>query len=77
MLGVIALFEPQMMNLVSIAFTSLVLSELLNVTSEVMTWHWIMVAAEILTVCIYSISLVVLREYFDIHVSLFSYLSIT
>eukprot|EP01053_Blabericola_migrator_P012304 Blabericola_migrator_1__12303@NODE_76_length_15181_cov_143_848948_g68_i0_p1_GENE_NODE_76_length_15181_cov_143_848948_g68_i0NODE_76_length_15181_cov_143_848948_g68_i0_p1_ORF_typecomplete_len1255_score242_95PhoLip_ATPase_C/PF16212_5/1_4e03PhoLip_ATPase_C/PF16212_5/5_4e54Hydrolase/PF00702_26/4_8e37E1E2_ATPase/PF00122_20/1_4e23E1E2_ATPase/PF00122_20/8e03E1E2_ATPase/PF00122_20/1_3e04Cation_ATPase/PF13246_6/1_9e15Cation_ATPase/PF13246_6/1_7e02PhoLip_ATPase_N/PF16209_5/5_5e15PhoLip_ATPase_N/PF16209_5/6 len=65
MLGVIALFERQMTNIVSIAFTSLILSELLNVTSEIMTWHPLMVAAELLTVVIYAVSLLLLGDYFD------------
>eukprot|EP01054_Gregarina_sp_Poly1_P010203 Gregarina_sp_Poly_1__10202@NODE_704_length_6682_cov_70_537566_g531_i0_p1_GENE_NODE_704_length_6682_cov_70_537566_g531_i0NODE_704_length_6682_cov_70_537566_g531_i0_p1_ORF_typecomplete_len1111_score153_04PhoLip_ATPase_C/PF16212_5/1_4e03PhoLip_ATPase_C/PF16212_5/6_5e47Hydrolase/PF00702_26/1_4e36E1E2_ATPase/PF00122_20/2_1e22Cation_ATPase/PF13246_6/9_5e17Cation_ATPase/PF13246_6/2_4e02PhoLip_ATPase_N/PF16209_5/3_7e15PhoLip_ATPase_N/PF16209_5/9_4e03Hydrolase_3/PF08282_12/0_00055HAD/PF12710_7/6_9e03HAD/ len=69
MLGVVALFERQMTNIVSIAFTSLILSELLNVTSEIMTWHPLMIAAELLTVLIYSVSLLLLKDYFDIHVS--------
>lgn len=68
MLGVLALFERQITNLTAVAFTSLVLAELLNVTSEIVTWHPLMILAEILTVFIYGFSLVLLPEYFDITV---------
>ncbi|PHJ19199.1 cation-transporting atpase family protein [Cystoisospora suis] len=66
MMGAIGLFENSFMNIVSITFTSLILSELLNVASEIQTWHPLMVASEICTIIIYIFSMFILRRYFDI-----------
>ncbi|CDJ67463.1 phospholipid-transporting ATPase, P-type, putative [Eimeria necatrix] len=66
MLGAIVLFEQSLTNIVSITFTSLVLAELLNVASEIQTWHPLMVSSEICTVTIYIFSMFILRSYFDI-----------
>lgn len=38
MLGAILLFESDFTNIVSITFTSLILSELINVASEITSW---------------------------------------
>lgn len=66
MLGAIALFEQSFTNIVAITFTSLVLAELLNVASEIQTWHPLMVSSEICSVTIYIFSMFVLRSCFDI-----------
>ncbi|CBZ54408.1 putative phospholipid-transporting ATPase, P-type [Neospora caninum Liverpool] len=66
MMGAIALFENSFMNIVSITFTALILAELLNVASEIQTWHPLMIASEICTVMIYIFSMFILRSYFDI-----------
>ncbi|OEH76433.1 cation-transporting ATPase family protein [Cyclospora cayetanensis] len=66
MLGAILLFEQSLTNIVAITFTSLVLAELLNVASEIQTWHPLMVSSEICTVTIYIFSMFILRSYFDI-----------
>ncbi|PFH33753.1 cation-transporting atpase family protein [Besnoitia besnoiti] len=66
MMGAIALFENSFMNIVSITFTALILAELLNVASEIQTWHPLMIASEICTVTIYIFSMFILRSYFDI-----------
>lgn len=66
MMGAIVLFENSFTNIVSITFTSLILSELLNVASEIQTWHPLMVASQICTVIIYLFSMFILRSYFDI-----------
>ncbi|KAL8271699.1 hypothetical protein Esti_004375 [Eimeria stiedai] len=66
MLGAILLFEGSLTNIVSITFTSLVLAELLNVASEIQTWHPLMISSEICTVIVYLFSMFILRSYFDI-----------
>ena len=62
--GGLILFEEQFIHVVSITFTSLVLTELLMVALTVRTWHWLMVLAELLSLSLYIASLVVLRDYF-------------
>ena len=58
------LFESQFIHVVSITFTALVLTELLMVALNIRTWHILMVLAEIFSVLVYIISLVVLKDYF-------------
>jgi len=67
MMGATLLFEDSFMNIVSITFTALILSELLNCASEITTWHPLMISAEIITVVIYLFSMFILRGYFDIN----------
>eukprot|EP00922_Rhytidocystis_sp_ex-Travisia-forbesii_P071228 GHVS01106318.1.p1 GENE.GHVS01106318.1~~GHVS01106318.1.p1 ORF type:complete len:1183 (+),score=157.01 GHVS01106318.1:323-3550(+) len=66
MMGAIVLFENSFTSIISITFTSLILSELLNVASEIQTWHPLMIASQICTVIIYVFSMFILRSYFDI-----------
>eukprot|EP00921_Rhytidocystis_pertsovi_P024788 GHVQ01039904.1.p1 GENE.GHVQ01039904.1~~GHVQ01039904.1.p1 ORF type:complete len:337 (-),score=33.48 GHVQ01039904.1:34-969(-) len=66
MMGAIALFENTFANIISITFTALILSELLNVASEIQTWHPLMIASQICTVIVYLFSMFILRSYFDI-----------
>lgn len=58
------LFEAQFIHVVSITFTALVLTELLMVALKIRTWHSLMVLAEIVSVVIYILSLIVLKDYF-------------
>jgi len=60
-------FEDTFMNVVAITFTSLVASELLNVATQVRTWHPLMVAGEVISVVIYVYSMFILRSDFDIY----------
>ncbi|CDW58161.1 phospholipid transporting ATPase [Trichuris trichiura] len=66
MYGGIFLFESDFIHIVSISFTSLVITELIMVALTIHTWHWSMVAAEFLSVCIYVLSLLFLPNVFDI-----------
>ncbi|EZG55255.1 putative phospholipid-transporting ATPase, partial [Gregarina niphandrodes] len=66
MVGALLLFDEQLINFVAIAFTALILLELLNVATEVLTWHRAMVVAELASVALYLLSLVCLPEYFDL-----------
>eukprot|EP00916_Digyalum_oweni_P009454 GHVL01015917.1.p1 GENE.GHVL01015917.1~~GHVL01015917.1.p1 ORF type:complete len:1033 (-),score=154.26 GHVL01015917.1:374-3472(-) len=66
-IGTTLLFgDSSFLNIKSVAFTSLIMSELLNVSSEVHTWHPLMIAAEMMTVMLYIYSMFILRNYFDI-----------
>jgi phospholipid-translocating ATPase len=64
MLGFL-LFKGQFVHVVAITFTSLIVNELLVVALTIRSWHGLMVLAELLSVIIYVLSLVVLKDYFD------------
>eukprot|EP00127_Corallochytrium_limacisporum_P006178 Clim_evm17s220 gene=Clim_evmTU17s220 len=66
MLGALFLFESEMLHIVSITFTSLILTELIVVALRVHRWHWTMILAELLSLVIYMISIVFLPTYFDL-----------
>uniref|UniRef100_A0A6G5ACB4 Putative p-type atpase n=2 Tax=Rhipicephalus microplus TaxID=6941 RepID=A0A6G5ACB4_RHIMP len=65
MYGALLLFEDEFIHIVSISFTSLILTELLMVALTIRTWHWLMIAAEMLSLSIYVASLFALNEFFD------------
>ncbi|TGZ60463.1 hypothetical protein CRM22_008504 [Opisthorchis felineus] len=65
MYGALLLFEDEFIHVVAITFTSLLLTELLMVAVTIRTWHLLMVLAEIISLAIYALTLVVMREYFD------------
>ena len=58
------LFEALFVHVVAITFTALVLNELLMVALTIRTWHGLMVLAQLLSIAIYILSLVVLNGYF-------------
>ncbi|KNE99199.1 hypothetical protein PSTG_07507 [Puccinia striiformis f. sp. tritici PST-78] len=60
------LFENEFLNIVSISFTSLILTELLMVALEITTWHRYMIVAEVVTLMIYLTSMAFLPEFFDL-----------
>lgn len=60
------LFENEFINIVAISFTSLIVNELIMVALEITTWHLYMVIAEVVTLLIYILSMVLLPEYFDL-----------
>ncbi|KAF2073335.1 hypothetical protein CYY_005353 [Polysphondylium violaceum] len=59
MLLSIILFESSLNNIVSITFTSLILCELLNVATEIHTWHKYMIASIIVTLLSYLITMMI------------------
>ncbi|KAF8565446.1 hypothetical protein P879_02250 [Paragonimus westermani] len=67
MYGALLLFEDEFIHVVAITFTALLLTELLMVAITIRTWHLLMVLAEIISLAIYALSLVVMRDYFDPH----------
>ena len=58
------LFEAELIHVVSITFTALILTELLMVALTIRTWHGLMIVAELVSIVIYILSLLVLRDYF-------------
>ncbi|GFO25333.1 phospholipid-transporting ATPase [Plakobranchus ocellatus] len=65
MYGALLLFEAEFIHVVSITFTSLILTELLMVGLNVRNWHYLMIVAQVFSFGIYVASLAVLRDYFD------------
>jgi len=66
MLMTLFLFEDNLFNIVSITFTSLILTELLNVAFEINTWNRWMVLSEVFTMLLYFGSIFALQGYFDV-----------
>ena len=64
MYGAFLLFEDEFIHVVAITFTSLILTELLMVALTIRTWHYLMIVAELFSIAVYVLSLVVLRNYF-------------
>ena len=58
------LFEALFVHVVAITFTALVLNELLMVALTIRTWHGLMVLAQLFSLVIYLLSLVILNGYF-------------
>uniref|UniRef100_A0A6M2E149 Phospholipid-transporting ATPase n=1 Tax=Xenopsylla cheopis TaxID=163159 RepID=A0A6M2E149_XENCH len=65
MYGALILFEDEFIHIVAISFSALILTELIMVALTVRTWHKLMVLAEVLSLALYLLSLVILHEYFD------------
>lgn len=53
------------LHLGAISFTSLILTELLMVTFEVHTWHWMMIAAQLCSIACYLSAILILQDTFD------------
>lgn len=64
MYGALLLFEDEFIHIVAISFTSLILTELIMVALNIRTWHILMIIAELLSLVLYLLSLVVLHDYF-------------
>ncbi|XP_064598851.1 probable phospholipid-transporting ATPase IIB [Liolophura sinensis] len=65
MFGALLLFDEEFVRVIDIAFTALLLTELLMVALTIRTWHYLMVVAQIFSIGIYIASVVILKEYFD------------
>ena len=63
MYGAMLLFEDELIHVVSISFTSLILTELLMVGLTVRTWHPLMIVAQFLSLGFYTLS-VIFMHYF-------------
>jgi phospholipid-translocating ATPase len=66
-LGVVLFPENNFTNIVSITFTSLIFTELLNVLTEIDMFHWAMGISEVVTGIIYIVSMFALKQYFDLN----------
>merc|ERR1719295_2042103 len=65
MFGALLLFEEEFIHIVAISFTALILTELTMVALTIRTWHPVMFLAELSSVLIYFLSLIVLKDLFD------------
>ena len=77
MFGALLLFRDEFIHVVSISFTALILTELIMVALTIRTWHWLMVLAEFLSLAIYILSLIILKDFFGKTYLLHSNLDIT
>lgn len=64
MYGALLLFEDEFIHIVAISFSSLILTELIMVALNIRTWHCLMVLAELFSLVLYLLSLIVLHSYF-------------
>jgi len=65
MYGALFLFEDEFIHVVAISFTALILTELIMVALTVRTWHYLILLAEIISLAIYILSLIILKDTFD------------
>ncbi|KAH7648587.1 hypothetical protein FG379_002057 [Cryptosporidium bovis] len=67
MLASVMLFNDNiLMNLVAITFTSLILSEILNIFTEIHHWNEVIVSSCVVSLLIYFASFFLLESYFDL-----------
>ncbi|OII71810.1 uncharacterized protein cubi_00618 [Cryptosporidium ubiquitum] len=67
MLGAFVLFRDNiLMNLVAITFTSLILSEILNVVTEINHWNEVIISSCVISILIYFASFFLLESHFDL-----------
>lgn len=64
MFGALILFEDEFMHIVAISFTALILTELIMVALTVRTWHYLIVVAELFSLAVYVLSLIIFKNYF-------------
>lgn len=64
MYGALFLFEDEFIHVVAISFTALILTELIMVALTVRTWHYLILLAELFSLGIYVLSLIVLKDTF-------------
>jgi len=65
MFGALLLFEEEFIHVVAISYTALILTELTMVALTIRTWHPFMIVAELASILLYLLSLIVLRDFFD------------
>jgi len=66
MLLALWLFDSEFVNIVSISFTALIFNELLMVALSINTWHIFMVYAEIFSLVVYFLSMLIIETDFDL-----------
>lgn len=66
MLGTVIFFHESFTNIVTITFSSLIIIELLNVSSEINKNNMKIIGSQILTFLMYLLSIILLRSYFDV-----------
>ncbi|KAI6229029.1 Phospholipid-transporting ATPase [Aphelenchoides fujianensis] len=65
MYGALVAFDSDFIHVVSISFSALIVTELIMVAMTVHTWHWAMLVAQVLSLSLYAVSLLVLDKFFD------------
>ncbi|XP_047507080.1 probable phospholipid-transporting ATPase IIB [Pieris napi] len=65
MYGALVLFEDQLIHIVEISYTALILTELIMVALTVSTWHHLMMVAELVSLLMYTATLLIFTTYFD------------
>jgi len=65
MYGALLLFDRDFTHIVSISFTSLIITQLLMVALTIRTWHWLMYISEALSILVFVMSIFFLQDYFD------------
>ena len=65
MLATVIWFNESFTNIVTITFSSLIITELLNVYSEINKLSWKMICSSVFTLMLYIMSIALLRSYFD------------
>ncbi|XP_026484609.2 probable phospholipid-transporting ATPase IIB [Vanessa tameamea] len=65
MYGALVLFEEQLIHIVEISYTALILTELIMVALTVDTWHRLMILAELISLLMYTATLLIFTTYFD------------
>ncbi|XP_022113742.2 probable phospholipid-transporting ATPase IIB [Pieris rapae] len=65
MYGALVLFEDQLIHIVEISYTALILTELIMVALTVTTWHHLMMVAELVSLLMYTATLLIFTTYFD------------
>ncbi|KAL4496984.1 hypothetical protein ABPG72_002140 [Tetrahymena utriculariae] len=65
MLMTLTMFKEAFLNIVTITFTSLIFIELLNVYSQIHTFHFAMVVSQVFTFLLYLLSILFLNNYID------------
>jgi len=65
MYGALVLFEDEFIHIVAISFTALILTELIMVALTIRRWHILMALAELLSLGLYILTLVIFKDYFD------------
>lgn len=64
MYGALVLFEEQLIHIVEISYTALILTELIMVALTVVTWHRLMALAELVSLLMYTATLLIFTTYF-------------
>lgn len=64
MYGALVLFEDEFIHIVAISFTALILTELIMVALTIRRWHILMALAELLSLGLYILTLVIFKDYF-------------
>jgi len=65
MLGTILFFHESFTNIVTITFSALIFTELLNVYTSVYNLNWKILGSSVLTLFMYIMAIALLPQYFD------------